>query len=354
MSFVLPDLDRETIDELIISIQEALDEVEPALTSLSADPNQPELLNDLFRHLHTIKGNFRMCFLDPFTNYVHEIEELVSAFRTGRLQCSAALKDATLFGLDRLRDYMEQISRDGECPTEDMQRYGEYFDQLAAATPAEADALAIRLFNLNIDTEPHTATATNATHSEDHDTVVFFKQAALKLDQRLPQRAGRTELLEALASDILQHLPEPIDAEQFYVALYLHDIGLPIAAGKGAAVDPLAHGDAALQKHPLLGQQYLAKHPQFAEAATLVAQHHETLDGSGYPAGLGGDAIHPGAKLLCVLSNFYDLLQQKPDASERRAVLNALMEMNSQCGVLYDSVLVNLLTDAVGRHYGHH
>lgn len=351
MSFVLPDLDRETIDELILSIQEALDEVEPALTSLSADPNQPDLLNDLFRHLHTIKGNFRMCFLDPFTDYVHEIEELVSEFRKGRLQCTTVLKDAVLFGLDRLRDYMEQISSEGECPTEDMKRYGEYFEQLAAAEPADADALATRLFRLG--TTNVGTTDSEATHSDDHDTVVFFKQAALKLDQRLPHRAGRTELLEALASDILQHLPDPLDGEQFYVALYLHDIGLPIAAGKGAAVDPLAHGNAALQKHPLLSQQYLAKHPQFAEAATMVAQHHETLDGTGYPNGLSADSIHPGAKLLCVLSNFYDLMQQKPDASERRAVLNALMEMNSQCEVLYDSGLVTLLTEAVGRHYGH-
>lgn len=33
-------------------------------------------------------------------------------------------------------------------------------------------------------------------------------------------------------------------------------------------------------------------------AADMILQDHERLDGSGYPNGLKGDAIHPGAKVI--------------------------------------------------------
>lgn len=357
MGFALPDLDRETIDELILSIQEALDEIEPALSALAANPDQPDLLNDLFRHLHTVKGNFRMCFLDPFTEYVHEIEDTVSEFRNGRLQFSPVLRDAILFGLDKLRDYMDLLRQKGECDTDDMKRYGDYFEQLASA-PAEAvDALAIRLFELTNHGDEHAVTTevTQPDTEEENpaqEAMAFFKNAAIKLDQRLPNRVGRTAMLEALAALMLPQLPAIPDQHQFYVALYLHDIGLGVINAK-ELVDPLDKNNPALRKHPYISHQYLAKYPEWQQAANMVMQHHEYLDGSGFPQALLGESILPGAKLLCILSDFYDLLVQHRGMPERRGVLKALMEISNKSNVCYDEEMVTRLTDAIRQHFGH-
>lgn len=352
MGFALPDLDRETIDELILSIQEALDEIEPALASLATEPNQPELLNDLFRHLHTIKGNFRMCFLDPFTEYVHEIEDTVSEVRKGRLAFSPILKDALLFGLDKLRDYMDLLRQQGECDTEAMKRYGDYFEQLASSPAETVDALAIRLFELSAHAAATAASADTEPQQSTQPTLEFFKNAALKLDQRLPQREGRTELLEALAGIMLPQLPVIADPEQFYAALYLHDMGLGLIAAR-QSIDPLDSDDPALRQHPAISHQYLAKYPQWQRAAELVLQHHEYQDGSGFPQGLKAGDIFPGAQLLCLLSDFYDQFIRHHELPERRAVMQALLELSRKGDSCYDRELITPLTQAIRLHFGH-
>ena len=350
MGFALPDLDQETIDELILSIQEALDEVEPSIELLANEPDREDVLNDLFRNLHTIKGNFRMCFLDPFTDYVHEVEDTVSEVRKGRLRFSPTLKDALLLGLDKLRNYMDRLRQQGEIDTDDMVRFGGYFEQLAASNPESVDTLACELFDLTLDsgTQEHTPPANDCvTGSADQD-LAFFKSTALKLDQRLPNRAGRTEQLLALITAIPPADDDGIDRQQLEAAIYLHDIGLGVISAQ-QLVQP--ERNEKYLNHPRVGYQYLSQHPQWREAATIILQHHERLDGSGYPCGLNRKQIHPGARLLNLLSDFCDLLHEHRERGEKRAVLKALLEINNYSGSRYDKQLTTGLTEAVRKIY---
>ena len=47
--------------------------------------------------------------------------------------------------------------------------------------------------------------------------------------------------------------------------------------------------------HPYLSERMLAFSPALAPLGAIAVQHHERLDGSGYPRGLAGDAIGPRA-----------------------------------------------------------
>ncbi len=49
-----------------------------------------------------------------------------------------------------------------------------------------------------------------------------------------------------------------------------------------------------IRLHPYLTERMLASSPGLAPLAALAAQHHERLDGSGYPRGLPGTAPAPG------------------------------------------------------------
>ena len=53
-----------------------------------------------------------------------------------------------------------------------------------------------------------------------------------------------------------------------------------------------------MRLHPYLTERMLASTPVLAPLAALAVQHHERLDGSGYPRGLTGDAITPGGRIL--------------------------------------------------------
>ena len=73
-------------------------------------------------------------------------------------------------------------------------------------------------------------------------------------------------------------------------AALLHDIGM--LGVPNTILDkpgPLASGEwTAIYRHPVLSQQILSRVRAFSEIAVLTGQHHERLDGSGYPFHLAG------------------------------------------------------------------
>lgn len=63
-----------------------------------------------------------------------------------------------------------------------------------------------------------------------------------------------------------------------------------------------------IKLHPSLGYEALEKKHLISDASRLVVlQHHERLDGSGYPDGLKGEEIHPYAQIVAI-SDVYDAL----------------------------------------------
>ena len=82
-----------------------------------------------------------------------------------------------------------------------------------------------------------------------------------------------------------------------------------------------------IKLHPKLGLELLALTQHFpAEAKAIVEQHHEYLDGSGYPAALNADAIHKLARIVAVVNEF-DNLCHPQDMSQARSPHHALSVM---------------------------
>ena len=76
----------------------------------------------------------------------------------------------------------------------------------------------------------------------------------------------------------------------------------------------------------------------------MVLQHHERLDGSGYPNGVMGDAILPEAKILVVADVVEAMMSHRP----YRAGLGidaALIEVERNKGRLYDRAAVDACVD---------
>ena len=76
----------------------------------------------------------------------------------------------------------------------------------------------------------------------------------------------------------------------------------------------LSRGEWAIMKrHPELAVRICRKHGGVPEEAlTAIVQHHERLDGSGYPQGLKGEEITPGARVIAVADVFDSLTSDRP------------------------------------------
>ena len=102
--------------------------------------------------------------------------------------------------------------------------------------------------------------------------------------------------------------------------------------------------------HPYLSERMLAFSPVLAPLAAIAVQHHERLDGSGYPRGLSGSAISPSGRLLGAADMYHALLEFRP----HRPPLGP----EQAAGVLRSEVAAGRIdadaADAVLQAAGHH
>jgi HD-GYP domain-containing protein (c-di-GMP phosphodiesterase class II) len=93
---------------------------------------------------------------------------------------------------------------------------------------------------------------------------------------------------------------------QVEVAALLHDIGkigVPDAIlKKPGALTPEER--ALINRHPEYSWSILRLFPGLEEASLYALHHHESVDGSGYPAGLKGDDIPLVSRIICVIDAF--------------------------------------------------
>lgn len=104
-----------------------------------------------------------------------------------------------------------------------------------------------------------------------------------------------------------------------------------------------------IKKHPEDGEQII-KNTFLKEAATAVRQHHERLDGSGYPDGLTGGQICLEAKIIAVADS-YDAMTSDRPYRKGMDPEKALDELKGLVGRHYDQRVVSCL-DSILKEEG--
>jgi putative nucleotidyltransferase with HDIG domain len=99
-----------------------------------------------------------------------------------------------------------------------------------------------------------------------------------------------------------------------------------------------------IKTHPEAGYSILRDIPFTWPVAEIVRQHHEKLDGSGYPYGLKVDAILPEAKILAVADIVEAMASDRP-YRPKLGLEVALAEIKALSGTLLDADVVRVCTD---------
>ena len=83
---------------------------------------------------------------------------------------------------------------------------------------------------------------------------------------------------------------------------------------------PLGHAETErVRLHPYLTERMLACSPALAPLAAIAVQHHERLDGSGYPRGLSGGALSPEGRVLAAADFYRSRTEPRPHRPARTA-----------------------------------
>ncbi len=166
---------------------------------------------------------------------------------------------------------------------------------------------------------------------------------ARTVEKRYPGIATHQQRVTKLAYAIAKEMGLPdAQVQQIRVAASLHDIGklnMPTEIIEGSAW----LGDletAVLKTHPQVGHDMVRMLPFDGPVAQIILQHHELLDGSGYPSGVSGQDILLGARVLAVADTVETIAYRRPQ-SRAPGIDEALDEVSRGRGVLYDPNVVD-------------
>ena len=122
----------------------------------------------------------------------------------------------------------------------------------------------------------------------------------------------------------------------------LHDLGkLAIPDALLSKPAPLTPPERQLVRlYPTLGSALLERVPYLADAAVIVRQTHERLDGLGFPHGLRADQIHVGARIVCV-ADAYDAMTRARVFRDAVSPGDAMAELDRCAGTQFDPAVVD-------------
>ncbi|CAH1525103.1 HD-GYP domain-containing protein [Vibrio owensii] len=134
-----------------------------------------------------------------------------------------------------------------------------------------------------------------------------------------------------------------------FAALF-HDMGkIKIPTAILRKQTPLSEPESNyLKLHTKYGLDMANQIEDFPDSAkTVIAQHHELRDGTGYPEGLKGDEIDEFAQVI-IVANAFDNLCHTPIASEQKIPYTALSHLYKNCKHLYKEENLNILIKFMG------
>ncbi len=163
--------------------------------------------------------------------------------------------------------------------------------------------------------------------------------------------AMHQQYVARLAVDIATELGLPNEQVQSVrIAGLLHDLGkMCIPAEILNKPSQLSRVESdILRSHPRAGYDIL-KNIEFPwPVGQMVLQHHERMNGSGYPSGLKGDEILPEARILAVADVVVAMSSHRP-YRPAQSLEKALREILENRGTLYDAVVVDACLTLASR-----
>ncbi|MBP1628281.1 MAG: Hpt domain protein, partial [Holophagaceae bacterium] len=113
-------VDESIVAEFVTESREHLNTIEPDLLAMEQNGSLagPEVLNRVFRAIHSIKGGAGFLAFESLKHLSHTMENVLMLIRDGKLEADPLVMDALLGSLDRLRAMLDDIQVSDQVPYE--------------------------------------------------------------------------------------------------------------------------------------------------------------------------------------------------------------------------------------------
>ncbi|KUK93637.1 MAG: PAS domain S-box [Thermotogales bacterium 46_20] len=251
------------------------------------------------------------------------------------------------YSLDEARQWMQKAAEEGPQQFEwfGIKKSGEYFwkdVRLSKIILGSSEGILSVSVDITERKKAEEALQESITQMS-RITESAIEALAGAVDLRDPYTAGHQRRVAQLAVRMAERMG--MDAERIItlrLAAMIHDAG-KIQVPSEILNRPGKLGDlemSLIREHPKSGWQ-LFKDIEFGiPLAEIIYQHHERLDGSGYPRGLTEEEILPEAKILAVADVVEAMSSHRP-YRQALGIEAALQEIEQNAGILYDKEVVD-------------
>ena len=357
-SFTPLDLDNELLLDVVDEVDLLCEDSANTLVLLSHDPKNRDLLDKLFRSVHTIKGDVGLAKFAPLIPLLSALEDILGLMREGEIQYDDLISDLLLSIIEEVKSFVDDIANVGSVMY-DAQMYIAATQMMAKVQPDNmGDHEELLTNSLHIIEPPFANNIEPALFSQELDDLridwsgevepdlVFFHSIMKPVEDRVDNWEGRSSRQLKLALLLNQFSGKIVDEQQLRAAVYLHDLGmsiLPLALlrQKTALLDSEV---ACLRGHVQRSVSFLSEMPHWTEARQFILEHHERADGKGYPQGLSNVDISHGGKILALVDAFEAMTHARAhQVHTKRHISHALQEINNASGSQFCPYWVNIL-----------
>ncbi len=359
--------DDEIIADFLGEYSDAQIETESIFSVWDKSSSYSNSIDSLFRVIHSLKGNFRMMYLPQLSENMHVVEDLLAQLRENKRPLIPGFTILISTILEQCKEFSKQIFA-GDDKNEDIKTLSYVLIDLTQASNDEyASALRYALliidqigaFGNDYHCEPlfdfleqeELKNSVNPTpyihHEPVKDQLDFFKGLITQVESFFPLWRNRSQRILTLVSHMNSLRRHTVDPIQLEAAVYLHDLGMSFIPPQTLyGSNGLTNDDRQLmQSHCETGFQLLSYMSGWEEAARMVYQHHERVDGTGYPLGLSSEQICDGAKLLAIGDAYASITSPEKKDSNKTSLMFAIMEIEKGSNSQFDPAWVKVFAE---------
>jgi len=198
MKIEIPEDLKEILDEFLVEADEIIEQLDQDLVELEENPDDKELLNKIFRGMHTLKGGAGFLNLTTIVEIAHKIEDIFNKLRNDELKLTSEMMDVILEGIDKLKEGIERLKEDSEIPDEEeVQELIQKLEAILEGKPVEESLSAFEEKR-----ETQTEKTENIDFSKENEEFEFVEGVDEDIKQ-LILKFGVKDLAELLEDIIL-------------------------------------------------------------------------------------------------------------------------------------------------------
>jgi len=178
----------------------------------------------------------------------------------------------------------------------------------------------------------------------EENTINTIATLQIALEEKDPYTAGHTKRVTQFGTMIGKAMGlSGLELHTLICACQIHDIGkLVIDVSCIQRPGPLSTDEwERVTQHPEIGYNILQPLQFLSREGTIVLQHHERVDGNGYPGNLQGHQLDPLAKIVTVADSF-DAMTSRRSYKVNKSMEEAIAELYKCAGKQFDPKVVDV------------